>query len=181
MSLSRLGREMKTRREQLGLSRADVARKIGVSSQTIDNWEEGRNTPHARKHGYITEALQWQLGSVARVLEGADPIALLDGVPQYPDIEDPSALVAGLEYQEVQILQQFAALLQAGREEVRTRSVVVHVEDPDGTLHGLAGHRVTSGGEYTELHVRHDRRCRVFVPGDGGECFQLPYDLEGCE
>ena len=35
----------RSRREKLGLSAADYARLIGVTAQTIYNWEQGRSRP----------------------------------------------------------------------------------------------------------------------------------------
>ncbi len=37
--------EVKTIREQTGLSQADFARLIGVSKRTLENWEQGRRHP----------------------------------------------------------------------------------------------------------------------------------------
>lgn len=40
-----LGQKLRTARDALGLSRSEVARKIGVSMQTIYLWETGRSQP----------------------------------------------------------------------------------------------------------------------------------------
>lgn len=40
-----LGKQLKNRREQLGLTQQEVADQIHVSRQTISNWEVGRNYP----------------------------------------------------------------------------------------------------------------------------------------
>ena len=38
-------RGLRARRERLGLSAADYAQLVGVTSQTIYNWEQGRSRP----------------------------------------------------------------------------------------------------------------------------------------
>lgn len=40
-----LGQKLRSARDALGLSRSDVARKIGVTPQTIYLWETGRSQP----------------------------------------------------------------------------------------------------------------------------------------
>ena len=42
-------RGLKTRREKLGLSAADYAALVGVSAQTIYNWEQGKSKPRGEQ------------------------------------------------------------------------------------------------------------------------------------
>jgi len=35
------GKQVKAKREKLGLTRAELARRIGVSIRTVESWEQG--------------------------------------------------------------------------------------------------------------------------------------------
>jgi DNA-binding transcriptional regulator YiaG len=45
-----------TLRQKLGLSAADMGRLIGVSAQTVYNWERGESKPKAQQLAHIAEA-----------------------------------------------------------------------------------------------------------------------------
>ena len=40
-----IGQKLKDKRASLGLSQEDLAEKIGVTRQTIANWEKGKTYP----------------------------------------------------------------------------------------------------------------------------------------
>lgn len=48
-------RGLLTHREKLGFSAADYARLVGVSSQTIYNWEQGRSRPASEQLASLVE------------------------------------------------------------------------------------------------------------------------------
>lgn len=60
-----LGRGIKARRRQLGITQAELARVCGVSPVTAWRWEAGRQMPSQRHIGAIAQAL------------GIDPVDLL--------------------------------------------------------------------------------------------------------
>ena len=43
-----LGKHLRKRRMDLGLSQADVARRLGAKEDTVCNWENGRSSPSLR-------------------------------------------------------------------------------------------------------------------------------------
>lgn len=44
-----IGNRIRTAREQLGLSLEDVAEKVGVSHQSVQQWETGKSAPHRKR------------------------------------------------------------------------------------------------------------------------------------
>lgn len=44
-----LGKNIRTYRESTGLSRRELAKKVGVSYLAVSNWERGKAVPHARR------------------------------------------------------------------------------------------------------------------------------------
>ena len=59
--------QLKVRREQLGISVNELAKRLGVSAQAIRHWENGRSFPGKSK----TEALETALGFHLDWTEGA--------------------------------------------------------------------------------------------------------------
>lgn len=81
--LARLGRYVRTRREQLGLSQMDVWKKReGPSSTKMGQIEDGQPpTPSASTKAKLEHALEWGSGSVERILSGGEPT----GRPERPE------------------------------------------------------------------------------------------------
>lgn len=53
--------QIKTRREQLGITILELARRCGVSHQSIRHWESGRSYPSKRISGKLEDALSLRL------------------------------------------------------------------------------------------------------------------------
>lgn len=53
-----LGEKIWRLREQRGLSQEEFAEALGVSRQTVSNWENGKATPDALKFGVLCKVLQ---------------------------------------------------------------------------------------------------------------------------
>lgn len=53
----RWGQAMKAQRRRKGMSVAEFARAVGVSRQTIYDWESGRAAPTPERHLVIASAL----------------------------------------------------------------------------------------------------------------------------
>lgn len=49
---------LKRFRERLGLSKEELAKRLGVSDVTVGYWESGRNDPRLSKLEHIAEALE---------------------------------------------------------------------------------------------------------------------------
>lgn len=47
--------KIKNLREQAGLTQEALARELGVSRQTVINWETGRNTPFGRNAKIVAD------------------------------------------------------------------------------------------------------------------------------
>lgn len=70
----RLGRLIRARRKVLKLTQADVQELDGPSTATLRLIEGGKHTDFRGGTGAsLEQALQWQPGSIDRVLEGGDP------------------------------------------------------------------------------------------------------------
>ena len=61
-----LGRAIKRRREELGLSLRDVADETNVSASTLSRIENGTGKPDADNIARLTSRLQWPLGRVPK-------------------------------------------------------------------------------------------------------------------
>lgn len=73
-SWERLGGFVAVAREQLGLTQKELACEAGVSLRTIQTFETGRyrtRLPVCAR--YVEDALGWETGSIARILEGGEP------------------------------------------------------------------------------------------------------------
>ncbi|WP_148046211.1 hypothetical protein [Nocardioides marmoriginsengisoli] len=73
--LERLGREVKARRRELRLSQMDVWKKRrGPSSTKLGDIESGEPpSPSSSTKEKLEAALEWEPGSVDRILDGGDP------------------------------------------------------------------------------------------------------------
>lgn len=67
--MKKLGENIWRFREQAGLSQEQLAEALGVSRQTVSNWENDRATPDAYKFGRLCELL----GVGAEELLGTSP------------------------------------------------------------------------------------------------------------
>lgn len=51
------GKALAARREALGLTQAQLARKVGCDAMTISRWERGCHSPRARQRKRLAKAL----------------------------------------------------------------------------------------------------------------------------
>jgi len=59
------GDKIKKRREQMGLKRNALAALVGVSRNTIYNWESGGNQPDKYRQQLLTTALQCDISDIS--------------------------------------------------------------------------------------------------------------------
>ncbi len=62
-------------RESVGLTQAELAHKLTVSSQTVNNWETGRVEPWPRKKEYLLELVASTARPGNRAVDTAPPCA----------------------------------------------------------------------------------------------------------
>lgn len=71
-------------REALGLSQGDLARRIGVRTETLQAWEEDRAEPRANRlsmiSGVLNVSLRWLLTGDGEGIDGPSPDQVPDGV-----------------------------------------------------------------------------------------------------
>lgn len=48
---------IRERREQLGMTQAELAEKVEVNQAAVSNWESRKNVPLRKLHGKIAQAL----------------------------------------------------------------------------------------------------------------------------
>lgn len=53
--------QIKTRRDQLGVSVQELARRVGVSHQAVRHWESGRSYPGKSRAAQVESALSFRL------------------------------------------------------------------------------------------------------------------------
>jgi transcriptional regulator with XRE-family HTH domain len=56
-----LGRSLQERREEMGVGQADLAKRIGVTQQTISRWENGEIVPPPKRLTQLAAALEIDL------------------------------------------------------------------------------------------------------------------------
>ena len=90
-----LGRAIKRRREELGLSLRDVAAKTSVSASTLSRIENGTGKPDADNIARLTA---WLDVPMERILSGRDPQATAESkaVVYYPQEPVPEIVEAHL-------------------------------------------------------------------------------------
>lgn len=75
--------QLKVRREQLGISVNELAKRLGVSAQAVRHWENGRSFPGKSKTVALEDALSFKLDWT----EGAHATS---GRPQASSLIDPN-------------------------------------------------------------------------------------------
>jgi DNA-binding XRE family transcriptional regulator len=63
---------IKEQREKLVMSQADLARKAGLTRQTISNLEAGRYDPSYRTLRVLSRTFEIPLGTMLSMMEGED-------------------------------------------------------------------------------------------------------------
>ena len=88
-----LGRAVRRRREELGLSLRDVAGKTSVSASTLSRIENGTGKPDADNIARLTA---WLEVPMERILSGRDPHEESPAVIYYPQEPTPQIVEAHL-------------------------------------------------------------------------------------
>lgn len=88
-----LGRAVRRRREELGLSLRDVASKTSVSASTLSRIENGTGKPDADNIARLTA---WLEVPMERILSGRDPQGEAPVVVYYPQEPTPQIVEAHL-------------------------------------------------------------------------------------
>ncbi len=108
---------LKKRREDLGMSRADLARFADVSVTAVADWEKGRRTPQIDTLAQVVKALKCDITDLVDVPEGARSLAdlrILAGLTQ-PQLglatNISTTAIGALERAEVRLTDQRAAVL----------------------------------------------------------------------
>lgn len=83
----RLGRYVKARREELGLSQDDVASRGGPSDTTLGKIEAGTGGLSRISLTKLDESLSWTAGSARLVLEGGEPVPAEEAAPSVDELE----------------------------------------------------------------------------------------------
>ena len=73
--MSAFGKYFRSRREELGLSQREVAKRLRVSAGTISRWERGSAVPTPDRAGELRSLLGISVASVTRLIGGESPPA----------------------------------------------------------------------------------------------------------
>lgn len=79
-----LGEKVVEHRRKLRLSKEEAARRAGVNVKTWTSVEDGKAVRDVTYAG-VEDALEWQRGSVADVLDGNDPTVIERAEPEVTD------------------------------------------------------------------------------------------------
>lgn len=77
----KVGDQVVTRRAELGLSRAELARRADVDPKTLQTLEQNRRWPQDVNRAKIEQALGWAPGSLEAIRDGGEPTELADDEP----------------------------------------------------------------------------------------------------
>ncbi len=105
-------RTLRSRREELGLGQADLAKRVGVTQQTISRWENGEVVPPPKRLAKVALALDLDL----------DRVLAYGGY--LPDATDwPSWHVLNLCYEQMSNLSEseLLMLIERALQEIRKR------------------------------------------------------------
>jgi hypothetical protein len=72
----RLAREIETRALDLGLTLRDLAQTAGLSYEALRNIRHGTGGMRPLTARKVEAALRWENGSINRILDGGEPVAL---------------------------------------------------------------------------------------------------------
>jgi transcriptional regulator with XRE-family HTH domain len=89
--VARAGTAVAARREELGISQRELARRKIITAPALIAFEKGRAWPRERTRHTLEELLQWPAGTIARIRAGAPPP---EDAPGAPTVEDDASLVA---------------------------------------------------------------------------------------
>lgn len=78
-----IGKQLQRWRKAAGLRAIDVAERLGVTQQTVSNWEVDASRPHISRAHSLEELYGLQSGLVTAILSGASPP---------PDAPDPELM-----------------------------------------------------------------------------------------
>lgn len=59
-----INKEIKLRRERLGISQAQLAERVGVAWQAVQQWENGKTSPARKRETQIARALECQVSDL---------------------------------------------------------------------------------------------------------------------
>lgn len=77
----KVGDQVVTRRAELGLSRAELARRADVDPKTLQTLEQDRRWPQDVNRAKIEQALGWAPGSLEAIRDGGEPTELAGDGP----------------------------------------------------------------------------------------------------
>lgn len=100
-AFERLDRVMNQRRVELRMSWRDVAQAAGISEAALRTIRRGRHTPTDLTAAHIEDALQWQPGTLQRILTGGlgrrmGTDAIRAGIEAVAAMSDPEEMRAAL-------------------------------------------------------------------------------------
>ena len=76
--VARAGTAVAARREELGISQRELARRKVITAPALIAFEKGRAWPRERTRHTLEELLQWPAGTIARIRGGAPPPTAAD-------------------------------------------------------------------------------------------------------
>jgi transcriptional regulator with XRE-family HTH domain len=79
--VARAGTAVAARREELGISQRELARRKIITAPALIAFEKGRAWPRERTRHTLEELLQWPAGTIAQIRAGAPPPAAVPGAP----------------------------------------------------------------------------------------------------
>lgn len=150
--------KLKEIRKEHGLTQIDLAKKLGVASGTVGNWESGKREPDYERISQIADlfnvSVDWLLGSTRREIQripvygkvaAGIPIEAIENIEDYEEI-DVSRMPKG---------QYIALMIRGNSMEPRMRDgdvVIVRLQDDCET--GDTAVMLVNGGDATCKRIK---------------------------
>ncbi|MBQ9468652.1 MAG: helix-turn-helix domain-containing protein [Clostridia bacterium] len=150
--------KLKEIRKEHGLTQIDLAKKLGVASGTVGNWESGKREPDYERISQIADlfnvSVDWLLGSTSREIQripvygkvaAGIPIEAIENIEDYEEI-DVSRMPKG---------QYIALMIRGNSMEPRMRDgdvVIVRLQDDCET--GDTAVMLVNGGDATCKRIK---------------------------
>lgn len=105
-----VGKAVAARMDELGLTKAELIRRSGVSQKTLDAYLDGQPIVRVDKKRGLCEALRWMPNSIDRLLAGEDPVSI-SAEPSLSELE-LTERVKALEEQNARIRAALAQVIE---------------------------------------------------------------------
>ena len=179
-----IGDRIRRSREQIGLSQSELARRLGIRPQSVQQWEDGKTEPRPKKYQDIASALEvdksWLQTGMTGISEEVSPYYSAPGIGgrvplvswvqagSMAEVEDPHAPGVAEDWitTTVQVRDHTFAL--------RVRGDSMEPEFPNNIIIIVEPDMQYENGDYVVVRNSHDEATFKQLVQDGGDWYLKP-------